>query len=686
MSEPSDNDEAYSPDPRLREAYEEATRLDRSFLNSVCPEYVELEGGMARYSDETLLGQGALKEVYRTYDRQTRRWVAKARLREDRGIEYYDDFVKEARLISSLNHPNIIKVYDIGIDDGRPFFTMDLKGGRSLEQVLGEKALTSRQLLDVFVKICDAVAYAHSQSVIHLDLKPENIQCDAYGEVLVCDWGIGRRLDQKSEGADDSHEERAFLKGPAGMDPVRGSPGYMAPEQTIPDSPKDPRTDIYSLGCILHAILTGCPPFQGSGRQILEDTRLSKVASLRRRYPKRRIPKSLEAIVLKSLHRDPVMRYDSVESLRNDLANYLSGFATLAEQAGFIRETRLFLRRNWLPTSIVLAAVILGSVGSVLFIQQVQKQEKAIIEERERAERLLSTVDELYSDYSQLEEHTAASNEELARRLAEAARRLKDYGIFDQPVETIEQAADLTKIAISLDPDSPEALWQLFSQHCLRLNYKAALALPPDVQPYRGAGIAYDRFAKALPEFNFSKEHLPSSQDLVKLIETAGKTEPDQAAHLERVLAYQFAVNPSMERPHEVVAAYLEYINPESAETITLNFERETSTLRLNAGNRIRLRPQSPGSSGRSILRFMGLRHLVIASDNGFDIGQIENLAIETLDLRDCGEIALDTIVHLPRLRTILLRPGQMSPEAVRKYVQSDIDYEIVETTRGRFP
>lgn len=114
----------FKPDHRLIDAYEEATLLDEKGLEGLCPSYTELTEADTRYRDGELLGKGAVKEVYRTFNNHTKRWIAMARLRADRGAEFYDLFVHEAWLTASLSHPNIITVHDAGIDrDGRPFFT-----------------------------------------------------------------------------------------------------------------------------------------------------------------------------------------------------------------------------------------------------------------------------------------------------------------------------------------------------------------------------------------------------------------------------------------------------------------------------------------------------------------------------------------------------------------------------------
>jgi serine/threonine-protein kinase len=678
MSKPTQHSDTQVPDASLIEAYEEAMRLDQKLFDAICPNYVELKNDQVRYENETLIGQGALKNVYKVFDRHSTRWVALARLREKRGLEYYDDFIHEARLITSLSHPNIIKVHEIGIDSGgQPFFTMDLKGENTLAKVIQEKKCSRSELINAFMKICDAIAYAHSQGIIHLDLKPENIQCNKFGEILVCDWGLGERVNAHHEN-ETLIDDKNFHNS-ARLIQIQGSPGYMAPEQAIPNDIKDTRTDVYALGCILYTILTGEPPFSGNKDEILTNTRQSKIIPPREKCPQRRIPRSLNAIAMKALERNRNKRYDSVTSLQADIRKYLSGYATKAEKPNFIREAHLFYRRNRLPVSITIVAAVLITAGAALYLQDLQAQRLKTLAERERAESLLSTADQLYSKYTLLEETTQATNEALARRLAEAARRLKNYGIFDQPIATMEQAVDLTKIAINLDPDSPEALWQLFSQHCLRLNYKAALALPLD--GYKE--LDYYHLAEAFPEYNFSSNHPPSAADLMALIEAAQQIEQPQQAHLERVLVYQCAMHPNLKDFDQVILSYLRLLNKDRLITLECDYDPSNKHLEFSASDSITPKSIRGSSSNRNIFRLLPIKSLELDIQGTLQLSALEQLEVSTLDLRKCKQVQVDRNVDLHQLRTIYIRKGQLNPKTLRRFIRSKSEFEIIEGTEN---
>lgn len=151
-----------------------------------------------KYTEKELVALGGMKKVFRVYDNFAKRDLAMAMLYDDAETDTYDLFIHEAWLTSQLDHPNIITIHDVGINDsGKPYFTMDLKVGDDFKKIITEQTdLTLEELLELFLKVCDAVSYAHSKHILHLDLKPNNIQIGQYGEVLVCDWGLGRLLIQ----------------------------------------------------------------------------------------------------------------------------------------------------------------------------------------------------------------------------------------------------------------------------------------------------------------------------------------------------------------------------------------------------------------------------------------------------------------------------------------------------------
>ena len=312
--------------------------------------YQEVNSCLERYNETGELGIGGMKKITLVSDRLTGRQVAKAVLKKDADSRTVERFLREARINASLEHPNIIPIHDLGIDsNGEAFFTMKVVHGKNFKQYLDEikaenQALDLSDLLDMFVKICDAVAYAHANHIIHMDLKPENIQLSHFGEVLVCDWGLARDLKDKEEQLSTVQIVDQFVT-QDGL--VRGTPGYMSPEQAEGSlSRTGPHSDIYALGAILYSILTLEAPCRGSVDEVLEMTRRGDVLSPMELKPNLAIPVALQAVCQKAMALKTTDRYRDVEALKKDILAYLHGFATSAEDAGFFGLVKLLIKRN----------------------------------------------------------------------------------------------------------------------------------------------------------------------------------------------------------------------------------------------------------------------------------------------------------------------------------------------------
>ncbi|MCP3967320.1 MAG: serine/threonine protein kinase [Lentisphaerae bacterium] len=333
------------------------------------------------------IGFGGMKAILQVRDSDTTRSVAMAIVPDfdDRPKEDISRFIREARITARLEHPNIVPIHDIGVDEaGSPYFTMKLLRGRTLSMILAKlkngnegalKKNTLPRLLRVFVKVCNAVAFAHYKNVIHLDLKPENIHIGDYGEVLVLDWGLAKFMSDKEKVTEHTKDDPDQLEGSntfMTLDGVaKGTPGYMAPEQAAgKNTSKDARTDIYAMGSILYAILTFESPLANrqNVKKILHDTVTGNIETPREmRNSYRPIPAALEAICLKAMSLDPQERYQSVNEMRDDLFAFMSGYATVAEKAGSLKKTFLFINRNLIPLLFLITALIL-IVGLSAFI------------------------------------------------------------------------------------------------------------------------------------------------------------------------------------------------------------------------------------------------------------------------------------------------------------------------------
>ena len=216
------------------------------------------------YSGYELIGEGTQKKIYRVYDSRCSRFVAMAVLKGSEESEK-NQFLREAKITALLQHPNIMPVYETGInDDGILYFTMKLSKGESLKDYLKNNAALSLQdKFNIFIRVCDGLIYAHSKGIIHRDIKPDNIYIGQFGEVLLCDWGLANivYVDCDEEILDDETiselDLKVSLKGQ-----IKGTPGYIAPE-IISSTEYSFQSDIFALGAVLHFMLTNEVPVKG---------------------------------------------------------------------------------------------------------------------------------------------------------------------------------------------------------------------------------------------------------------------------------------------------------------------------------------------------------------------------------------------------------------------------------------
>ena len=313
------------------------------------PEAAEDDGGIdaipgsVRYQPHEMLGAGGMGEVRLHVDRRIGRRVARKTLRaENEAALARRRFLREARIQGQLEHPAIVPVYDLDIEeDGRPYFTMKRVHGSTLQEIFeGLRAgdpettrrYTVRRLLAAFAQICLAVHYAHTRNVLHRDLKPSNIMFGSYGEVYVLDWGVARVMGEPEEafGADEPPASSAdVVVGASGALTVHGaivgSLGYMAPEQIFGrPSELDARADIYALGAMLFEILTQTKLRDGRDlAAVIQEVRSS--AAVRPSDRAANVPPELDALCAHCVALDPDDRPDSARELSEAVEHYLDG-------------------------------------------------------------------------------------------------------------------------------------------------------------------------------------------------------------------------------------------------------------------------------------------------------------------------------------------------------------------------
>jgi serine/threonine protein kinase len=274
------------------------------------------------------LARGGMGRIHPATDRNLLRHVALKRLDKDlaRQAFYRDGFIAEGQITGQLEHPNIVPVHELAIDpSGVPYFTMKLVQGVSFHRWLHD---SSRPLgsterleegLEIFVKVCDAVSYAHHRGVIHRDLKPENIMVASFGQVYLMDWGLARLTKTRPASGSSSQME---APGPV------GTPGYMAPEQARGNPAEmDERSDVFGLGAVLYEIVSGKTPFgdHADAEATILQTQAGAVVPIDQATASIGVSKRLRDIVARSTAPRPADRHPSVIELRRDVVSFLRG-------------------------------------------------------------------------------------------------------------------------------------------------------------------------------------------------------------------------------------------------------------------------------------------------------------------------------------------------------------------------
>lgn len=264
-----------------------------------------------RYEIEKELGRGAMGVVYQAHDPQIDRRVALKVLRSDRvtSEDFAQRFLKEARAIGRLSHPNIVTVFDVGHDHETVYIAMEFLDGRPLDEVLKEKPLEIKDIVNIGIQVAQSLDYAHGQGIVHRDIKPSNIMITSNGAVKITDFGIARIEDPAAAQLTQAGE-------------ILGTPTYMSPEQ-VKGQTVDRRSDLYSLGVILYEISTGRRPFTGKNiasifNAITSDDPEDPMAL--EPFVARGGSRALSELILKCLSKAPEDRFQNGKSMAQALS------------------------------------------------------------------------------------------------------------------------------------------------------------------------------------------------------------------------------------------------------------------------------------------------------------------------------------------------------------------------------
>ena len=431
-------------------------------------------GGMGRIlvAVDTAVGREvALKEVLGPHE-------GSSGARSDPNPQAVERFVREAKVTGQLEHPNIVPVYEIcRRDDGSIFYTMKLVRGRSLAEKLAEIRHSGRpdtdkrsmrlQLIESFLAVCHAIAYAHSRGVIHRDLKPQNIMLGSFGETVVLDWGLARVGNEES------------TAGPARVSPslvrngrdshtvdgtVIGTPAYMPPEQARGQLELvDEKSDVYSLGAILYELLSGRPPFEGMGADsILEKVVNGRPEPLAQASPG--APPDLVRLCERAMERERSVRLPSAEALAREVQAFRDGRNLSVYDYSSLELARRFVARNR-------AATLVSALAAMALVAVISFSIYNVARERDAARDALARADAEQAEREALQARQKRERAQLVLQRQEAVAGAVSRLAALEPKESDRQARELLHSLLARTPEQrryygprPEA-----SQACARL-------------------------------------------------------------------------------------------------------------------------------------------------------------------------------------------------------------------------
>ena len=447
---------------------------------STSAEAVPFNGSFGDYDLLETVARGGMGVVFKARHRQLDRVVALKMILTGQlaDAQHIQRFRAEAQAAAKLDHPGIVPVYEVGEEKGLHYFTMAFVEGKSLAARLLDGPLPAKEAARLVRDLAAAVAYAHEHGIVHRDLKPANVLIDAQGQPKLTDFGLAKQTHGASE--------------MTGTGQILGTPSYMSPEQAQGDAATvGPAADVYGLGALLFALLTGRPPFQGASPfETIQHVIVAEAPKPRVLNPS--VPRDLETICLKCLEKSPSKRYAAANALKDDLDRFLEDRPILARPAGVIEKAwRWYRRRPLVGTMAAALALLLIAVPLLLagFWQEAEaradveagahKQEAAAHkkekEAREREEEARKKIEKLERERS-VQLFQAYVNEAAARRTSPRVGRR--FNALDRIVAARDLAKELKLPAAEYERVRSEAI--------------SALSLVDVRQTSTGPGWAYE--------------------------------------------------------------------------------------------------------------------------------------------------------------------------------------------------
>ena len=602
-----------------------------------------------RYENPKLIGQGGMKEVFVVDDKKTTRQVALAKPLQKYSRDHFDAFLREAHLTARLEHPGIIGLFEMGIDENeRPFFTMEFKRGRSLrqyieklQQVKNEAGFSFRERLIIFKRICEAIAYAHSRRVLHLDIKPGNIQIGEFGEVQVCDWGLGVVMTHAGEEVGPKSDDSASLLDPDLYGPllsgIKGTPGYMAPEQMDRRQLKTPQMDIYALGCVLYELV--------SGQRYDQDTSLTKIDS------------TIAGIVRKAVADNPQDRYENVADLDGDITRYLSDQSTSVQTRSLYREASLFVKRHREAFIAIVAAATILSILLTLFVYYLVAKERVAVEAQKEAETSLALYEAKVKEAEQLVQELKFSNIRSEAFRGSDVNFLTGKNDSKHAERSVRLYSEFCNAGAA--PDS-QAWEHLVWWHFVRQDFRAAAELVESGScNFESEVVKLSRFERLLNEEGFL-----DTDNLIKFVRKLKRRQSLCA----RVIQYDLAHNRPIEDRVRILEAWVQNQNDEKGIQLLYDPETKTASLRGPVKNlsAYLIMGKEFGFHFNFIASLQPLK-LDLRGTKIEDLNQLRGLEMLEIDLRQIPAENLAPLKQFRSLRRIIVSPGQFSRRAVQK-------------------